>query len=132
MEMRVDDVQGQVCGPGLALALAADYRLCVEGASLCRTTTTLKPDLFCLEEAIGRVSGDSGGIVLRHAASDIIDSDLALKSGLVSTVSRTREEARDQAMTLALKVVHSPTVSENLLFGLTVYRLIHAVSGWSA
>ena len=93
-------LHGNVHGVGLAMALAADWRVCT-------SDVTLKCDsdaLFGLNEAMRRVIGPRDETYMADLPSSAIRSVEALEVGLVSSTHGTVDEAASAAMLLADEV----------------------------
>ena len=93
-------LHGNVHGVGLAMALAADWRVCT-------SDVTLKCDsdaLFGLNEAMRRVIGPRDETYMADLPSSAIRSVEALEIGLVSSTHGTVDEAASAAMLLADEV----------------------------
>ena len=93
-------LHGNVHGVGLAMALAADWRVCTSDVTLkCESDT-----LFGLNEAMRRIIGPRDETYMADLLSSEIRSVKALEIGLVSSTHGTVDEAASAAMLLADEV----------------------------
>ena len=93
-------LQGEVRGIGLALALAADWRVCTSDARLERENG----DLFGLDESLRQVVGPCHASKLAGVMPSTITSTEAVSLGLVSCAYSSVQEAVIAAMSLANEI----------------------------
>ena len=100
-------LQGEVRGAGLALALSANWRVCVKGTSFDYED---EGDLLGLGLTIGQVVGDANVSKLRSAkfSNYLLDSAQARHVHLVSSVHDTLANAFNSAVALADTIAASP------------------------
>ena len=100
-------VSGEVCGPGLAVALSADYRVAEPGARF-NYACTESNQLFGVDESMSRLVGECEWAAVLREHEGMVHEDRAGELGLTSTCN-SESSALDRALHLAAEVASAPS-----------------------
>ena len=100
-------VSGEVCGPGLAVALSADYRVAEPGARF-NYACTESNQLFGVDESMSRLVGECEWAAVLREHEGMVHEDRAGELGLTLTCN-SESSALDRALHLAAEVASAPS-----------------------